>query len=264
MSQYICIGVPYFIGEHHPERTEVAAIRTSGIAEELGTQWVDIQPDFSADVDPVIAINRALAWTIAARSDQIPLIFASCCTSALGALKGLESQKPAVLWYDAHGDFNTEETTPSGFLGGMPLAWLVGDGDQTRMQALNLAPVNASDIILTDARDLDPEEAQRVQASAMTHLRQVDHLLHYTLPSRPLYIHMDTDVVDISEMPGMSYPAAGGPSLSTVKDTAQYTARHAAVAGVLFSLWNDSMPTEGRSLTATLALVRAFTQLEPS
>ena len=258
MRQYVCIGVPYYLGDKDETRTEVAVLERSGIENEIGAEWVNISPDFDSAPNNLVAVNRALADAIVANADKIPLIFASDCCSVLGAIKGLERKSPAVVWLDAHGDFNTEETTPSGFLGGMPLAWLVGDGDQQYMQGLKLTPVSESDVIISDARDLDPEEAVRVENSQMTHLPSIDDLLTYELPDNPLYIHMDTDVVDIEELPGMNYPAPDGPSLGQTNTVLKRLSKDGDIAGILFTLWNDALPTEGKSLSAVLSMVRAI------
>lgn len=256
MAGYVCIAVPHFIGERRSERTEIETLKRSGIAAEIGAEWVDIAPNFAAGVNPVVAVNRALAATIRAQADKTPLVFAADCVSALGALKGLEAQRPAVVWYDAHGDFNTPETTPSGFLGGMPLAMLVGRGDMQYMQGVGLAPLPETDVLITDARDLDPEEGEALRSSDLVHLPQVDDLLTAPLPERPLYIHMDVDVIDPTEMPGQSYPAPGGPTAHQVNATLRRVVRARPLAGVLFSLWNDSLVTDDRALQATLKMVR--------
>jgi arginase len=256
MAAYVCIAVPQFIGELKPERTEIESLKRSGIAEEIGANWVDITPDTSGD--PVIAVNRALADTIKAHADKTPLIFAADCVSALGALKGLEAQRPGVLWYDAHGDFNTWETTPSGFLGGMPLAMLTGRGDMQYMRGIDLAPISDEDIVITDARDLDPEEEVALRQSKVSHLPNIDDLLSAPLPDRPMYIHMDVDVLDPAEMPGLMYPALGGPSVEQVNKTVKRVMSERPTAGILFSLWNGSMVTDDRALQSTLRLVRTM------
>lgn len=261
MTDYICIGVPYFIGERIDGRTEVDAIKASGFHEELGAPWIEIEPGFSGSPTRLVAVNRAIEAVIQAYADRVPLIFASCCTSALGALKGLEAQSPSVLWYDAHGDFNTPDTTPSGFLGGMPLAWLVGDGDQSVMNGINLQPIAQHRITITDARDLDPGEKIRLENSQLRWLRSVDDVMAMPTIEQPLYVHMDTDVVDINDMPGMNYPAANGPSLAQTVETLAHLRQNASIAGVLFSLWNDTLPTERKSLTGTLEMARAITGL---
>lgn len=252
---YICIGVPYWLGERQ-QVAAVDAVKDSGIAGELGTVWIDLQPDFAAHADPVAAVNLALAQTIQAYPDRKPLVFAGECVTALGALKGLEAQRPAVLWYDAHGDFNTPETTPSGFLGGMPLAALVGMGNEALMQAVALEPVPQADVILTDARDLDPAEEELLRHSEVKHLRDLDALLTLDLPDKPLYVHFDTDVVSHAEMPAMNYPAAGGPSVAQTEETFIRVLRDAEIAGILFSLWNQTKPGADRALANTLRFAR--------
>lgn len=256
MTEYVCIAVPQFLGEYKPERTETRALQRSGIAAEIGAEWVDVIPDFTVRGNAVIDVNRALADAIRAHPGKTPLIFAADCVCALGALKGLQTQRPAVIWYDAHGDFNTPETTPSGFLGGMPLAMLVGRGNMQYMRGIDLAPLPEDTIIISDARDLDPEEAVALRESRLMHLPRVDDLLTAPLPDRPLYIHMDVDVVDPAEMPGLGYPAPGGPSLDQVIATLRRVVAERPVAGVLFSLWNDSMVNDDRALEAVLRMVR--------
>ncbi len=256
---FICIGVPYWLGKRQATAA-VDAVKASGIAGELGAEWVDITPDFDAYSDPVVAVNVALAETIRAHSDKTPFIFAGECVTALGAMKGLEDKQPAVLWYDAHGDFNTPDTTPSGFLGGMPLAALVGLGNESLMQRIGLDPIPPSDVILTDARDLDPEEEELLRGTEVRHLPDLDALLAADLPRKPLYIHFDTDIVDPAEMPAMNYPAADGPSVMHTESTLVRVAQQADVAGILFSLWNHEKPGAQRSLDASLRLVRAFAE----
>lgn len=257
MKAYICIGAPYYLGEARADRREVEALRQSGIADELDAEWIDIEPDFSQSHDAVVAVNRALAVTIQAHPDKIPLVFANDCTSCLGMIKGLAPEAPVVLWYDSHGDFNTPETTPSGFLGGMPLAALVGRGNQHLMQGLGLQPISESDVIITDVRNLDPEEGDMLRASDVTIYESLDALRSATLPDRPLYIHFDTDVVDCAEMPAMSYPEPGGPSLQeSIESLKRVTARN-DVAGILFSLWNGTLAGADEAMAATLALIRA-------
>ncbi len=254
---YVCIGAPYWIGERQ-QIAAVDAVKNSGIADELGADWVDIQPDYATYDDKVVAVNVALAEAITAHAEKTPLIFAGDCVFALGALKGLQDQHPAVIWYDAHGDFNTPETTPSGFLGGMPLAALVGMGNESLMQAVGLTPIPEADVVITDARDLDPAEGDNLRQSALVDLPDVNALNSIDLPEKPLYVHFDTDIVNGDEMPGMNYPAEGGPSLAESSATMQRIARDGQIAGVLFSLWNQEKDGADTALASTLQVVRDF------
>ena len=258
MTDYVCIGVPYYLGEAREERREVAALREAGIADELGVDWVDIEPDFAAHEDPVVAVNRALAAAIQAHAGRLPVVFANDCTSCLGMVKGLQAQAPAVLWYDSHGDFNTPQTTPSGFLGGMPLAALVGRGNQHLMRGMELAPLDESDIVISDVRNLDPEEGVMLRASDVTIHETLAALDAAPLPDKPLYIHFDTDIVDCAEMPAMSYPEPGGPSLDESIESLRAALSKARTVGILFSLWNGTLPGADETMGATLKLIRAL------
>ena len=258
MSNYICIGVPYYLGEKRHDRAEVHALRAAGVADELDADWLDIQPDFQAFDDPVVAVNRALADTIKAFPDKVPVVFANDCTSCLGMVKGLERRSPAVLWYDSHGDFNTPETTPSGFLGGMPLAALVGRGNQHLMRGIDLEPIAESDVIVSDVRNLDPEEEIMLRESQVTIYETLDALNQAALPQKPLYIHFDTDVVDCDDMPAMSYPEPDGPSLGESIDSLRQIVAKRETVGILFSLWNGTLEGGDHALAATLSLIRAL------
>jgi Arginase family len=100
-----------------------------------------------------------------ARADK-PLILSGDCTTALGVVTGLQRHRDlAVVWLDGHGDFNTPDTTITGYLGGMPLAMLAGRAGQLIGDRLGLRPVADSSIVLADARDLDPAERDALAAS---------------------------------------------------------------------------------------------------
>jgi arginase len=264
MPDFICIGAPYFLGQKLDQGTEVDQVHDSGIAREIGAAWVTIMPDYATHTTPVTAVNKALAEAILAHRDHFPIIFAADCTSALGAVKGLVSEAGlGVVWLDAHGDFNTPETSPSGFLGGMPLAMLVGRGEQNLMTGVGLQPLHEQDVILTDARDLDPGEAAALKASAVIHLPDVRDLQTFPLPDKPLYVHLDVDVINPDEMPAIRYAATGGPSLADTTAGLQRVVREGQVAGLLISLWNSDLATDKRPLQATLALVQAFVEAFP-
>ena len=141
-----------------------------------------------------------------------PVSIAGDCCTTIGMLAGLQRAgiDPILIWFDAHGDFNTWETTPSGFLGGMPLAMLVGRGEQTMLKALQLVPLAEDRVILTDARDLDPGEKQLIEEANIIHLPDVKTLLDAMLPDGLLYVHIDMDIVNPAEAAAMNYLAAGG------------------------------------------------------
>ena len=258
MTQYLCIGVPYVIGTPAGDRTEVATVRDSGIAAELGAEWIDVIADFSAHPDPVNAVNAAIADVIKAHSDRVPLIFASDCMCTLGAMAGLSAHEPSVLWYDAHGDFNTPETTITNFLGGMPLAALVGRGNRHLLDGIGTTPCDESRVSLTDARNLDEAEAELLANSEVAHLRYVGDVQSLDWGGAPLYIHLDLDVLDPADMPALDYPTPNGASLEALLNTLRHVRSTANIVGVSFDLWNNTRENTAAALANTLRIVRVI------
>lgn len=190
--------------------------------------------------------------------DERPVSVAGDCCTAIGVLAGLQRAglDPLLIWFDAHGDFNTWETTPSGFLGGMPLAMLVGLGEQTIVEAVTLKPLLEEQVILTDARDLDPGERTSLENSAVTHLPEVKNLLAHPLEDRPLYLHFDTDIIDPKDAPAMNYPAPGGPSRADLGEIFRRLASSGRIAALSMSSWNPKLDHDRRTQKVCLEHLR--------
>ncbi|MFN2123087.1 MAG: arginase family protein [Candidatus Promineifilaceae bacterium] len=208
----------------------------------------------------MLAVYEPLATVVesAVLAGSRPVSIAGDCCASLGMFAGLQRAgvKPTLIWFDAHGDFNTWETSPSGFLGGMPLAWLVGRGEQRIPHGLGITPLPESDVTLTDARDLDPLEAEAVESSAVNHLSEVSDLTHAPLPIGPIWVHFDVDVIDLAEAPAVSYPAEGGPSKRILGDVFQALAESRQVKAVSVSLWNPQLDRDGQTQRVVLSLLQ--------
>ena len=155
-----------------------------------------------------------------------PLLVASDCTIAIGTFPVLARRDPATARavVDAHGDFNTPATTASGYLGGMCLAaacdrWDAGFG----------RGVDPQRVVLTDGRDLDAGEREEMESAG---LRAVppDRVADVVRGER-LFVHLDLDVLDPSEMP-FSFPAAHGMAIGALHELLAAVAGVAEIAGV--------------------------------
>lgn len=181
-----------------------------------------VEPDLviCPDLPPGTAWERmavlygAVAEAVAAA--RMPVVVSGDCTTSLGVVAGLQrgGVDPALVWFDAHGDVQTPETSASGYLGGMPVRQLVGDADRTVPEGLGLRIVAESDVVLVDARDLDPPESDYLAGSAIRRT-SVDGLAS-ALPDGPLYLHLDADVIDPRDVPGLLFPVPDGPPLTAV------------------------------------------------
>jgi len=204
-----CILVPYHLDEHLP-----------GLDVPLRAGEV-VTADFPpGDVwDRLAALYDAVAGAVAAvaRRGGRPVVVAGDCTTALGTVAGLQraGAVAGIVWFDAHGDVQTLETTASGYLGGLPLRLLVGYRPELIAARLGLQPVPERQVLLVGARDLDPPEVSYLE-NAQIRCREVGDLDPADLPDGPFYLHLDLDVIDPAEVPGLRYPAPGGPGPAQV------------------------------------------------
>lgn len=147
---------------------------------------------------------------------QAPLLALSRCAASLATLPALRRHRPdaCVVWFDAHGDLNTPDTTPSGYLGGMALAgpaglWETGLGDGLPLTR----------IILVGARDLDPAEQALVETGRLRLIapgKDCPALLRTALAGRAAYVHLDCDVLEPGIVP-TDYRVPGGFSLAELR-----------------------------------------------
>ncbi len=188
-----------------------------------------------------------------------PLQLSGDCTTALGAVAGLQRRHddPAVAWLDGHGDFNTPDSTITGYLGGMPLAMLTGRAPELICDRLGMRPVADSDVVLIDARDLDPAERDALAASRIRHIPAEPGAISTAVRSlehRPVYLHIDVDIIDSSQLPGLRVPAGTGPGLARIEDClASIMASASIVAACIACTW---LPEHINDRTVTKTITR--------
>ena len=161
-----------------------------------------------------------------------PVLVAGHCSIALTTLPALARHRPdsRVLWLDAHGDFNTPETSPSGFLGGMCLAGACGRWDA----ALDQPAFPAERLVLCGIRDLDGGERGLLERSSATVIGASLETLVYlqnALDEAPVYVHLDLDVLDPGAMPA-EFPAEDGLSEEKLYDLLDAVADSCEVVGL--------------------------------
>ena len=142
---------------------------------------------------------------------NVPVLLASECSIGLTTLPAVHRHRPdaRVLWLDAHGDFNTPDTTPSGYLGGMALAAATGRWDA----GLAEGSMPPDRVVLAGVRELDEPERAALEGSPVTVIgaSPVETLVAVknALDGAPVYIHLDLDVIDPEIFPAQ-FPAPGG------------------------------------------------------
>jgi arginase len=208
------------------DRTDGAGAGAQALAERLGGR-VTGEPapgrprDWSEDLPEARPVLEAAAAEVSAALDQaeLPLLTASDCSICIATLPTVARRVPDVrfLWIDAHGDFNTPETTPSGFLGGMCLAAACGRWDAGWPDTIDAAAVS-----FLGVRDLDPGERVEVDAAGVVYGVPEDGLV---------YVHLDLDGLDPSIMP-VQFPVPGGLEAAQVRDVLARLVRDGRLVGL--------------------------------
>ncbi|MEV2276772.1 arginase family protein [Nocardiopsis sp. NPDC049922] len=201
---------PYHLDEHLPD------LRPP-LPDAPETVTVDL-PD--GDVwSRMAALHEVVAERVAdhVRAGRVPAVVSGDCMVALGVAAGVQraGADPSVVWFDAHGDVQTMETSASGYAGGIPLRVLTGYRPDPATERLGLRDVPEERVLLVDGRDLDPPEEEYLRASALR-VSAVPDVAADVLPGGPLLLHVDLDVIDPGEVPGALFPTSGGPSVEAV------------------------------------------------
>jgi arginase len=255
-----------------PERM-VAAGLIPGLAraghQVVGTTVLAPPPGRVAEIRTAFGLMAALAGAVrtARAAGHFPLVLAGNCNTCIGTVAGLGGgSETAVLWFDAHGDFNTPETTTSAFLDGMALATLTGRCWTKLARAVDgFTPVPESAACLLGTRDVDPAEADAIARSSVRLLparriaAELPALLAGLAPRvRRAYLHLDLDVLDPSEGQPNEFVAADGLSVAELSRAVGTIGHSVPVEAATLSAYDPSYDADGRIGTAAVTLAQAI------
>ena len=178
-------------------------------------------------IDCIVPMARRVAGAVATsvQGGHFPLVLGGDHSIALGSVRGVaKHKKMGVLWIDAHADFNTAETTPSGNIHGMPLAALCGLGDRrlTQLWDETIPVIDPKWVAVLGARDLDLGEKKNLREAGVMvlSLEQIDRIGMFNAVSRAIeqisreadgiYLSFDVDSLDPRHAPGVGTPVSGG------------------------------------------------------
>jgi arginase len=219
-----------------------SAIRCAGLGrqlEMLGHQVTDLgnvaldEPETMDSGDPTLkyldpiqhSVTELARRVAAVPNDAVVVTLGGDHSISLGSVTGAVQKygRMGILWVDAHGDFNTTQTSPSGNIHGMVLAALAGVGDPRVTGIGGFSPkLLPAHIVILGARSLDPGERELLHELGV-HVFTMYDIDRYGLPDvaeeaisiacapdLPLHISFDIDVVDPRDAPGVGTPVPGG------------------------------------------------------
>jgi arginase len=222
---------------------------------------------FPAEVASAFALDRLLAEQVADAdgTGAFPFVLSGNCMSSVGTLGGLGRASIGVVWFDAHGDFNTPETTIGGFLDGMALAVVTGRcWTQLASTVQGFRPVDEANVVLVGARDLDLAERELLDDSAVRFVPppQLGEELTSSLDDlaarvSDVYVHVDLDVLDPSEGRANSYAAPSGVQSDELLRAIGEIGRRFAIRAAALTAFDPAYDGDGRVRTVARRIARA-------
>ncbi|MCJ7667317.1 MAG: arginase family protein [Anaerolineae bacterium] len=275
------IAVPFHLGRERigtglgPER-----LLRASIGSELASQGhtvniekvrypTNIERD---EVSAIAEINALLAQGVrrALGRGGFPLVLAGDCNASLGTLAGMETRPVGVIWLDAHGDFNTPETSTSGFLDGMVLAMVMGLCHRAIWTSLGGLPIRGWQIVHIGGRAFDEGEKERLMSDGVrvvtaSQLKQVGPttslrplLSALRAQVRDIYLHVDLDVLDPVEGRANKYAAPDGLSLRDLGCVIRLVAEAFEIKAAALTAYDPACDGEGRALDSGIRVIHTL------
>ena len=235
-------------------------VRLTQVSAEEGRQPAEIRTAFE--------LMRGVANEVraAVSGGGFPLVLSGNCNTAAGTLAGLTPRERAVCWFDAHGDFNTPESTMTGFLDGTALATAIGRCWRQLTAAIpGFAPIPERHVLLLGSRDLDPAEATQLAECGAQVLppeacrtRLPDALAKLGDGVEAGYVHCDLDVLDPAEGQANLFPVEGGLTVAEVADTITAIGRAVPVRAAAVTAYAPEFDRDGRVCRAAFRIIEAL------
>lgn len=267
-------------GLQNQPSTELETLRAV-VLEEAGIEGVELRTvqvlPSEAPSDPIAFLavqGRRIAEAIAevVRAGEPVLVLGGNCTCLSGVIGGLQrglgpTTRIGLVWFDAHGDFNTPQTTPSGMLGGMPVAVSAGlCYPEWREGSYQHCPLPTDRIVMVDVRNLDPDEERLIRWTGITVVpvnpEQVAAAARWLAERVDLvYLHIDLDVLNDSLVPTHRTREPHGPDVAQTLRAISAVVETGVVRAIgLVSVYADGEEGETTLRSAT-QLLRGFLRL---
>lgn len=197
---------------------EAIALRTGQAPTIIGKPAPALNTDWREELDAALPALREVQarFEDVAASKAVSIAATSRCAVSLATLPVIAKHNPdvCIVWFDSHADLNTPEFTTTGYLGGLAFAAPAGLWESGLGAGLQL-----DQIVLVGQRDLDPFEQELIDRAGIPHIKPGSGLaerLRAAIAGRPVYVHLDCDVLDPGIVP-TDYVHEGGLSLHDLR-----------------------------------------------
>ena len=248
-------SLPYDSG-HRAVRMGNGPLR---LVEALGVDATEIAPAsaWRAEIRTSFELYRALATAIA-ESNDFPVVFSGNCGSAIAVASALGTNDLALVWFDAHGDYNSPDTTDTGFLDGMGLRILTGNAWKNLANTIpGFAPLDPKRVVHCGARDWSPGEREALLDDEVRVARHANDATFDGIDAKRVLIHIDCDVLDPRFGRANPYACDGGLSPDELLNVIERAKSRFEIAGLVIASYDPSCDPEGRIVETVRRVIDA-------
>jgi arginase len=211
---------------------------------------------FSAEIRSCFAVCRAVAEQVreCRREGRFPLVLSGNCNAAVGTVSGCGCADTSLVWFDAHGEATTPDTTTSGFLDGMGISTLTGRCWRNLASSIpGFEPVAGERIVLVGARDLEPSEEVLLQEAGVRRVRRAEDLRDAAAAANGMYVHFDLDVLDPAEAVANQWVSPGGLTVDSIASSVKALGHRMHAVG--FASYDPEADRDGKAGRAAARIV---------
>lgn len=281
MSDITLITVPFDSGQKNCRMGLGPAILEGFIASQFQDCGYDLirqtiesdSESLNTEIATAFNLARHLSERVhtAVGCNRFPITFSGNCNAAIGTIGGLGS-RVGVIWFDAHGDFNTPETTQSGFLDGMALSIITGRCWRSLASTVpGFIPIADSNVILIGAQHLDTDErglltgsgVSQIAPETLTHRMQLDPILSNALLSigehtQGIYLHVDIDVFDSRIVMANQWAKPSEVNVAHIQYVAESVSDRLPIVAAGFASYDPSFDTHSKAPSTVFEIAKAL------
>lgn len=290
MNKLSIIGVPMDLGQtRRGVDMGPSAIRYAGVIERIENIGYSVEDKGNIEIalaervhsdentnlknlKAVADASERLAQTVSdvITNKRFPLVLGGDHSIAIGTLAGVSRhyKNLGVIWYDAHGDLNTADTSPSGNIHGMPLAASIGIGDDALTRIGGYTPkVKPENIVIIGARSLDEGEKELIKEKGIKvyTMHEIDRMgmtkvmeeiiLYLRDKTDGVHLSLDLDGLDPHDAPGVGTPVIGGISYRESHLAMEMLAESQLITSAEFVEVNPILDERNKTATVAVALM---------
>jgi len=232
---------------------------------QFDTAEIVLDSPHPAEISATFELGRKVAAKVRQSRTRgaFPLVLSGNCNAALGTIAGCGADRTGIVWFDAHGEATTPESTASGFLDGMPISTILGRAWQTLARSLpGFAAISGNRIVLFGASQLEKAECKLLDEAGVKRASTVTELTSYLAALidevEQIYVHLDLDVLNSAEAVWNQWTGPNGISVLTLLDAVAQIGWRGKVCALGVASYDPAADANCKAMLAAVSAIQTL------